>query len=175
MKKTSLIIVAMAMLIGSLFAAPKEKKPPVVIFDPATTTVNAGEVVTIDGEKYLKITVDGYNTTFSIPAVDLNGYKNFICKAFTQEAVGNYNFTVKICDDDNSEPSKGPGEISTPQYYGTPDAPKQIVGEKAKQEPWNKLSNTKIASQIQLYVQDSTKNYEAISDFTVYLGKVSAQ
>ena len=175
MKKTSLIIVAMAMLIGSLFAAPKEKKPPVVIFDPATTTVDAGEVVTIDGEKYLKITVDGYNTMFGIPAVDLNGYKNFVCTAFTQEAVGNYNLTVKICDDDNSDSAKGNGEITTPQYFGTPDAPKQIVAGKAQQQPWNKLSKSKIASNIQLYVQDSTKNYEPISNFTVYLGKVSAQ
>ena len=55
MKKLAILTIALAMIVGSLFAAPKEKKPPVVIFDPATTAVDAGEVVTINGEKYLKI------------------------------------------------------------------------------------------------------------------------
>ena len=175
MKKISILVAAMAMLVGTLFAAPA-KKDPVVIFDPATMTVDAGEVVTVNGEKFLKITVDGYNTMFEIPTVDLNGYKSFICNAFTEKAVGNYQFTIKICDEDDSDPAKGRGEISTPQYNGTPDAPKQTVGGKSKQEAWgNKVSKSKVATHIQLYVQDSTKNYAPVSGFTVYLGKVSAQ
>lgn len=169
MKKTSLIIVAMAMLIGSLFAAPKEKKPPVVIFDPATTAVNAGEVVTIDGEKYLKITPDGYNTQFDIPEVDLNGYKMFIVTTFAEKAVSKYNITIKICDADM-------GEISTPAVYGAPDAPKMTNAGKAKQEAWgNKLSKSKIAAIIQPFVQDSTANYAAVSDSTIFIGKITAQ
>jgi hypothetical protein len=95
MKKLAILTIALAMIVGSLFAAPKEKKPPVVIFDPATTAVDAGEVVTIDGEKYLKIKPDGYGTQFNIPEVDLNGYKNFIAVMFADNEVKKYNITVK--------------------------------------------------------------------------------
>ena len=169
MKKIAILTIALAMIVGSLFAAPKEKKPPVVIFDPATTAVDAGEVVTIDGEKYLKIKPDGYGTQFNIPEVDLNGYKNFIAVMFADNEVKKYNITVKVCDADM-------GEISTPQLYGTVQTPKTIMAGKAKQESWgNKVSKSKIATILQPYVQDSSNNYAAVSDTTVFIGKITAQ
>ena len=169
MKKTLLTVIAMMMLAGSIFAAPKAKLDPVVIFDPATTAVKAGEVVTINGEKYLKITPKGYETLFEIPEIDLNGYKNFVMTAFADTAVKKYNMTVKICDKDM-------GEISTPQIYGTPTEPKTVTAGKAKQEAWgNVLSKTKIATILQPYVQDSSNNYAAVSDSTIYIGKIIAQ
>ncbi len=169
MKKLAILTIALAMIVGSLFAAPKEKKPPVVIFDPATTAVDAGEVVTINGEKYLKITPDGYGTHFNIPEVNLNGYKNFTAVLFSDKEVKNYNITVKVCDSDM-------GEITTPQVFGTPTEPKVAMAGKAKQEAWgNKLSSSKLATIIQPYVQDSTKNYAAVSDSTIFIGKITAQ
>jgi len=169
MKKTSLIFITLMMVVGSLFAAPKKAVEPEVIFDPATTKVDVGEVVTINGEKYLKIVCDGYNTTFNIPTLDCSGHKNFVAVMFGAEEVKKYNITVKVCDADM-------GEITTPQVYGVPTEPKTVMIGRAKQEAWgNKLSKSKIAAVIQPYVQDSTQNYAAVKDVTIYIGKIIAK
>ena len=82
MKKLLVLVGILAAF--SLMGCPKDPKDPVnppasdpvvdtptevVIFDPATYEGEGVEIVDLDGEKFAKVVVDGYNSTIILPEV----------------------------------------------------------------------------------------------------------
>lgn len=136
-----------------------------VLFDP--TNYN-GEVIEKDGEKYAKITVDGYNTTISITPVDCSEVTTFKVKMYAEEENANFNLTLGIKD-------SGYADISSPVLYGVGNIPKEATAAFAEKTDWNTVSETKIAAVIQPMVQDNKNNYAAQSGVVVYIGKIVAE
>lgn len=61
-------------------------------------------VVEIDGEKYYRVTVDGYKTTIGLdPAVDLKGKTKFKAVMFGEKDNADLQFVVKLADADSME------------------------------------------------------------------------
>ncbi|MCR4632090.1 MAG: hypothetical protein K5786_10710 [Treponema sp.] len=164
MKKLSIMLISMMMLAGSLFAQAKE----VVVFDPATTKVDVGEVVTIDGEKYLKLAVNGYETQFNIPEVDLSKCNSFSGKIFAESEIKNCRLTVKIADAGNSDIASLLS--STP----TKAKPEAVTVGRDKKEAWNTISKTYKGAIIQPFFQD-TSSWNALKGHTVFIGKITAK
>ena len=179
MKK--LLLIASALLAFSFFGCsnPSNSKdnsdptPPsnpepteLVIFDPATYD---GDTVEINGEKFAKITVDGYNTTIKIdPPLDCSSVSKFKVKLCAPEAKANFNLTAKIADKDNAD-------ISSISLYGLVTEPTLCEAGFAEKTNWNTLSETKLAAILQPMVQDSSAGYKEQSNVVVYVGKITAE
>ncbi len=153
---------------------PKDETPAeetskeCVIFDPASYTGDKGTVEEVDGEKYLKITVDGYNTSIAInPGVDLKGKTTFKCKMYGAEANAKAQYIVKLGDKDNADISS----ITMNPVVAT--ATETSAGVAVKTD-WNKVSSTMLCEVVQPMVQ-STEDYSAMSNVVVYIGKIIAE
>ena len=79
MKKISVLIIAMMMFVGSIFAED------IVVFEPGVTPAKGGQLVEVDGETYFKIKCFGYDTSFKIPEVDLNGCTEFEASGYVEK------------------------------------------------------------------------------------------
>lgn len=160
MKKLSVLIVAMMMLVGSLFAED------IVIFDPGVTPAKGGQVVEIDGQKFFKIKCYGYDTSIKIPAVDLSKCKQFEATIYVDKAKESFQATISIKD-------SGYGDIANPKVDSLKVEAQTGIVEHEIQQPWNKLSKTNIAELLQPMVQDN-KAYNP-QNYTIYIGKVVAR
>ncbi len=140
-----------------------------VIFDPATLeSAPIGEIVEKDGAKYLKITVDGYNTLYDIPEIDCSGKTTFKATVYAEEASSSYQLVVKLTDKDG-------GEISTPTLSDLATTPSEISAGISVKQDWNTISETMKCAKIQVYVQEKSGSYPAQKDKVVYIGKVIAE
>ena len=151
----------------------------VTVFDPATYNGEVGEVVEKDGVKYLKVTPDGFKTTIGIsPAVNLKGKTKFKCTMFGEKASDDYQFTVKLSDNESLKTGDGKdanGEISSIAMYGIVASPTEKEAGVAEKQSWNAISETMVCEYIQPAVQERKDNYPAVSTVTVYIGKITAE
>ena len=151
--------------------------PPVIpnpsglnlIFDPATYTGDIGKVVEIDGEAYLRLTVDGYNTSLNIEPIDLSLNETFYGTIFGEYVDSTLSPCIELRDSDWNSISYLPGYT-----YCLTDYPITLSAGVAEEESWRTISESKKCSIIQIYVQ-STSDWQAQSDITVYLGKIYAE
>ena len=160
MKKFMVGILAMMMLVGSLFAEE------IVIFEPGVTPAKGGKIVEIEGQKFFQIKCYGYDTTFKVPAVDLSKCTEFEATVYVDKPNEGYQATISIKD-------KGYGDIANPQVVGLKVEVQKGVVEHEIQQSWNTLSKTNICEMIQPMVQD-TKAYQP-KNYTLYIGKIVAR
>ncbi len=159
--KLKKVLTVLAVVVGMAFALSAEE----VIFEPGVTPVKDGEVVTIKGEKYLKIKVNGYNTTFNVPEVDCSKYTTFEVKVFADEAK-DYQTTIALKDGNF-------WDISNPQVSNITKEPQLASAGPAKKEAWNNVSKTKIVKSIQPMLQEK-KAWNA-QNLVIYIGKITAK
>ena len=137
----------------------------IVLFDPANYD---GDTIEIDGEKFAKLTVDGYNTHFPITAIDCSKYKKFTAKLAGAEDDAGLQLNVVIKD-------ASFGDIATISMKPIAKEAKSYVKEGFDEKTaWNTVSETKIAANIQPMVQDTTA-YQPQSGVVVYIGKIIAE
>ncbi|MCR5189475.1 MAG: hypothetical protein K6C97_11115 [Treponema sp.] len=159
--KLKKMLTVLAVMVGMAFALSAE----VVLFEPGVTPVKDGEVVTIKGEKYLKIKVNGYNTSFTIPEVDCSKCTTFEVKVFA-DAEKDWQTTIAVKDGNF-------WDISNPQVSKITTAPQLASAGFAKKESWNNVSKNKIAKSIQPMLQEK-KGWSA-QNLVIYIGKITAK
>ncbi len=138
---------------------------PCVIFDPATYY---GETEVIDGELFAKITVDGYNSIISLnQEIDCSFFTTFKAKFAIKEYNPDYQIIIVIKDSSFND-------VSEFTNYDVDINPSVYEAGFAEEKGWNTVSETKIAYYIQPVVQEKT-NYSALSDVTIYIGKIWAE
>lgn len=160
MKKFMVGILAMMMLVGSLFAEE------VVIFEPGVTPAKGGKVVEIDGTKYFQIKCYGYDTSFKVPGVDLSKCTEFEATVYVDKPNEGYQAVIGIKD-------KGYSDIASPTVVGLLVEAQTVKAEHAVKESWNTLSKTDFCELIQPMVQD-TKQFQP-KNYTLYIGKIVAR
>lgn len=160
MKKFIVGILAMMMLVGSLFAED------IVIFEPGVTPAKGGKVVEIDGTKYFQIKCYGYDTSFKVPGVDLSKCKEFEATVYVDKPNEGFQAVIGIKD-------KNYNDIASPTVVGLKVEAQTVKVEHAVQESWNTLSKTDFCEMIQPMVQD-TKAFNP-KNYTLYIGKIVAR
>ncbi len=160
MKKLSVLIVAMMMLVGSLFA-------DTVIFEPGVTAAKGGQVVEIDGTKYFKVKCYGYDTSIRIPAVDCSAFKEFEATVYCEKENLKWQVTIALKD-------SGYADVALPCATELKTEKQTVTCPPAVQESWNKLSKTKIAEVIQPMIQDNAAPFNPHNG-TIYIGKIVAR
>ena len=174
--KKSLLILSALMALSMAFVGCKGGSDPVqepagddtpaevVVFDAETATAPDGmEIVDIDGVKYLKVTPDGYNTTFNVTEVSVAANKK-LCVTMKGEADGADLQAVVQCLEDweksvcgnDANPTMKPISAEAAEYVA------DLVGAGKK---------IKI---VQPMVQ-STVDWSAKSDVTIYISKIIAK
>ena len=136
---------------------PPAGPEPITVFDPATYTGDAGKVVDKDGAKYLEITPDGYSTSFTITEVDLSGKTTIKCIVFGKEENANAQAVVQLLDADWNG--------ITPTLKPIAAAPTEVQAE---------VGEVKKAVRIQPFTQ-STADWSALNNVTIYIGKITAE
>lgn len=159
--KLKKMLAVFAVVVGMAFALSAE----VVIFEPGVTEVKGGEVVTIKGEKYLKIKVNGYNTTFDVPEVDVSKCTTFEVKVFA-DTPKDWQTTIAIKDGSF-------WDVSNPQVSSITTEAQLASAGFAKKESWNNVSKTKIAKTIQPMLQE--KKGWSPQNLVIYIGKIVAK
>lgn len=177
MKKSLLILsalMALSMAFVGCKGGPSDPKLPetpedvtpaeVVVFDAETATAPDGmEIVDIDGVKYLKVTPDKYNTTFTVTEVSVAANKK-LCVTMKGEADGADLQAVVQCFEDwgksvcgkDANPTMKPISAEAAEYVA------DLVGDGKK---------IKI---VQPIVQ-STADWSAKSGVTIYISKIIAK
>ena len=161
MKKLTVLLISMMMLVGSLFAED------VVIFEPGVTPAKGGQVVEIDGQKYFKVKCINYDTSFKIPAVDCSAFTEFEATIYVDKENLKYQATLGIKD-------KSYADIASPSITELKVEPQTVKIGPAKKESWNTLSKSKVAEMIQPMVQDNSGSYNPHT-YTIYIGKIVAR
>lgn len=133
------------------------KPTELVIFDPATYD---GDTVEINGEKFVKITVDGFNTWFDINEVDCSGYNKIIAKMCAPEYHDDKQCYLGVYTSDWG--NVAPGLAMLP----IPSTPTDVEAEIAP--------DYTTVSRIQPMVQ-STTDWSGVSGVVVYIGKITAK
>ena len=170
MKK--LLLIASALLAFSFFgctpstnpdtgksdaATPEAKPTELVIFDPATYD---GDTVEIDGETFVKITVNGFSTWFDINEVDCSGYNKIIAKMCAPEYHDDKQCYLGVYTSDWN--SVAPGLAMQPILSTPTDVEAKIA------------TDYTTVSRIQPMVQ-STTDWSEVNGVVVYIGKITAK
>lgn len=172
--KVAAMFAVMAMVLGVGYAAPAVEV--ITVFDPATYSGDVGEVVEVNGDKYLKVTPNGYDTSIAIEPVKLKGKKVFSCTMFGEKANAELDFTVRLDDTADGGPAKYIAMISTPAWEGgIPARPTMKRAGVAKGDgDWFRPSKSMICNAVNVNVQDSADGWKEQYDVTVYIGKITA-
>ena len=146
----------------------------VTVFDPATYTGDAGKVVDgPDGAKYLEITPDGYSTSFTITEVDITGKTTVKCKVYGKVANDDAQFVPKLASVIGEGDDAVWEELATPTLKPIAATPTEITDKIAENA---KSYKCKI---IQPFTQktggEDGKDWSALKDITVYIGKITAE
>ena len=125
--------------------------------DEPPATPEPDGVVDIDGEKYYRVTPDGYNTSFAITEVDLSGKTTIKCIVFGKEENADAQAVVQLLDADWN------GIVPTLKPIAA--APTEVKAE---------VGEVKKAVRIQPFTQ-STSDWSALNNVTIYIGKITAE
>ena len=148
---------------------PDDNVKIITIFDPATYTGDKGKVVDgPDGAKYLEITPDGYSTSFTITEVDITGKTTVKCKVYGKTAKDDAQFVPKLASVVGEGNAATWEELAVPTLKPIVTTPTEITDKIAENA---KSYKCKI---IQPFTQ-STTDWSALKDITVYIGKITAE
>ena len=162
----ALLAVGFAMVIGcSNGSSDDDTKEPTP--NPTENPTDPGDktpetepdgVVEIDGEKYYRVTPNEYDTFIEITEVDLSGKTTIKCTVFGKEENADAQAVVQLLDADWN------GITPTLEPIAAAPTPVQAeVGDKVKK-----------VVRIQPFTQ-STSDWSALSDVTIYIGKITAE
>ncbi len=140
------------------------------IFDPEYFSAPEGmEIITNqNGKKYLKLTIDGYNTSFGLSnSVDCTDKTKFMVECYAQSSSDEYQVVIGIKD--SSAKDVASGTTMNPLK----DSVSTLVGGVANGDD---ASQTKIVSYIQPMAQETTSgSYDAAEGIVFYIGKITAE
>ena len=148
----------------------------VVIFDPATYTAEGVEIVDLDGEKFAKVVVDGYNSTIKLPEV----LKDLAITSVTGKVkvekgdASPIQWAVQFMNeaaDKQAAAFGGMKDFDVVKEYSSPWAADFSYID------WNNGGATAYGvnecAGIQVYAQDS--NYQAVVGAIMYVGKITGK
>ena len=138
-------------------ATPEAKPTELVIFDPATYD---GDTVEINGEKFVKITVNGFSTWFDINEVDCSGYNKIIAKMCAPEYHDDKEYYLGVYTSDWV--NVAPGLAMQPILSTPTDVEAKIA------------TDYTTVSRIQPMVM-STTDWSEVNGVVVYIGKITAK
>ena len=155
---------------------PVDTPTEVVIFDPATYTAEGVEIVDIDGEKFAKVVVDGYNSTIKLPEV----LKDLAITSVTGKVkvekgdASPIQWAVQFMNeaaDKQAAAFGGMKDFDVVKEYTSPWAADFSYTD------WNNGGATAYGvnecAGIQVYAQDS--NYQAVVGAIMYVGKITGK
>ena len=142
----------------------------VVIFDPAAYE---GETIDIDGEKFAKVVVDGYNSYIKLPAVlkdlAITKVKGKV-KAEAGTAAGTKQWAVQFMTVEKASQAAAFGD----QTFNVVKEYTSNYGEAFNFIDYNNggvsATGSNEVESLQVYVQDSS--YQAVSGAIMYVGKI---
>lgn len=156
---------------------PDDDVNEVTVFDPATYTGNAGRVVDgKDGEKYLEITPNGWVTDFGISEVDITGKTTVKCMVYAKDEKDDVQIVVKLMN------AKGQG-FALPTLSPITTAPAEAKGPiLSRADRWDNDTNSNVTEDVtdfkcvrlNPFIQETAGNWDALSDVTIYIGKITA-
>ena len=145
----------------------------VVIFDPATYEGEGVEIVDLDGEKFAKVVVEGYNSYIKLPAVlkdlAITKVKGKV-KAEAGSATGTKQWAVQFMTVENKSQAAAFGD----QTFNVVKEYTSNYGETFNFIDYNNggvaATGSNEVESLQVYVQDSS--YQAVSGAIMYVGKI---
>ena len=149
----------------------------ITIFDPATYTGNAGEVVEEYGATYLKITPNGWNEFIEIPEVDLSGKTTVKFMVYAEEAKDDVQAVVKL------QNAAGHG-FALPTFGPITAEPAEAKGSILfRADRWDNDSQKNVTEDVtdfkcvrlNPYTQKMADEWPAQTDVTIYIGKITAE
>ena len=140
-----------------------EKLEDKVIFDPASFTAPEGmEIVEKDGVKYLKVTPNGYGTSFDLAApVDISGYTHYTYDFYNDEAADDWQVSIGL-----RNYSEGVVEADQAVGNGTDKSSTEV------KTVTSAIIKDSTVTALQPFTQ-STVDWSALSDKVVYIGKIT--
>ena len=189
MKKTLLVLSAILALSMAFVGCKKSSgsnepdgsepvtKGPVVILDPDTYAGSVGEVVEVNGAKWVKVTTDQYNTIVPVnPVADVSACKKVSGKFYCGDAAGVTQFAVQLMDK-AAEPTAQAAAFMFNPPVTTATEKESNIGPTFSWIDYNdgqknKLGVTSVGG-IQVFAQNSS--YAALDGTVIYLGKIVAQ
>ena len=158
---------------GGGYAAPKSDNSEVVtVFDPAT--YKSGEVVEINGEKYLKIVSKEGGVRVMLDPVSLKGKKTFSVTIFGAKADSGHQISVQLLEVNEGEAWRWISLISSQDIPATPTIKRGRVAT-AKDNTWDGFQPSKKMLCTDFIVHAETLgDWKSQSGFTLYIGKITA-
>lgn len=173
--KVAALFAAMALVLatGGGYAAPKSDNSEVVtVFDPAT--YKSGEVVEINGEKYLKIVSKEGGVRVMVDPVSLKGKKTFSVTIFGAKADSGHQISVQLLEVNEGEAWRWISLISSQDIPATPTIKRGSVAT-AKDNTWDGFQPSKKMLCTDFIVHAETLgDWKSQSGFTLYIGKITA-
>ena len=151
------------MTITKIVLTKVEKLEDKVIFDPASFTAPEGmEIVEKDGVKYLKVTPNGYGTSFDLAApVDISGYTHYTYDFYNDEAADDWQVSIGL-----RNYSEGVVEADQAVGNGTDKSSTEV------KTVTSAIIKDSTVTALQPFTQ-STVDWSALSDKVVYIGKIT--
>lgn len=158
---------------GGGYAAPKSDNSEVVtVFDPAT--YKSGEVVEINGEKYLKIVSKEGGVRVMVDPVSLKGKKTFSVTIFGAKADSGHQISVQLLEVNEGEAWRWISLIGSQDIPATPTIKRGSVAT-AKDNTWDGFQPSKKMLCTDFIVHAETLgDWKSQSGFTLYIGKITA-
>lgn len=174
--KVAALFAAMALVLatgGGGYAAPKSDNSEVVtVFDPAT--YKSGEVVEINGEKYLKIVSKEGGVRVMVDPVSLKGKKTFSVTIFGAKADSGHQISLQLLDLSDGEAWRWISLIGSQDIPATPTIKRGSVAT-AKDNTWDGFQPSKKMLCTDFIVHAETLgDWKSQSGFTLYIGKITA-
>ena len=173
--KVAALFAAMALVLatGGGYAAPKSDNSEVVtVFDPAT--YKSGEVVEINGEKYLKIVSKEGGVRVMVDPVSLKGKKTFSVTIFGAKADSEHQISVQLLEVNEGEAWRWISLIGSQDIPATPTIKRGSVAT-AKDNTWDGFQPSKKMLCTDFIVHAETLgDWKSQSGFTLYIGKITA-
>ncbi|MCQ2591462.1 MAG: cellulase family glycosylhydrolase [Treponema sp.] len=149
---------------GSGDSGNEESSAVVTLLDAENYT-GSEEVVTIDGKKFIKITINGYSTEFPIPAVDCSELSSYTVECMADSIVPNVQVIIGIKDSSYKDISSG--IVMNPLTTSLTTLSGRISTD-------SKASPTKIAELIQPMAQD-TSDWSGKNGIVFYISKITGE
>lgn len=143
-----------------------EKLEDKVIFDPNAedfTVPDGGEIVDKDGEKFLKITPNGWGTTLNLTShINVKGYTKMEVKIYADESSDDWQMSVKLCDYSSADLTDEQKKVAA----GAVKAKTDIQTISAQ------IENDGTVTAVQPATQEIGGSWPALSDKVIYIGKI---
>lgn len=144
----------------------------VVIIDPETYNGSDGEVVTINGEKWIKTVTQGYSTILSVPTLDVSACKTVSGKFYCEDATGVTQFVIQLLSGGLQASAFGFNPPVTEATEKTEAIGPDFTWIDYTDNQKEKKGETTVTG-VQVFSQNSS--WETIDGTVVYIGKIIAK